>query len=401
MPDTSTRLQSTEATTSRRPRPAGRPFFGLIDAVLVPGPASFDFDGAIAEEHAQAAWTWMARDVAPDLVDANATGDDPEARAALDQLMPELLQRARAAVAGTAATPDAQRRIQVQFGGEEAYRRLPTVLNALKCRSLLDKAQAFGRAANGMTDETALGMALQSMPLNDHAVSALLFQAAMGQVSNPGRLMAAAIRLAGSATEASVQRAGFAPLVDAMLSHAQAQTPALQQYGAFADIDLTCRAIDRFHRLMRAVTGFVELGRLTRWSTAVAAVTKTVSELVEPKLRDVAPDVNLALRRHQGTDRLDGDQVLAALNGCYVLATIRDCRDSLALNAMFDQTWTQVGQALETHVQRNLEIFRQNPGDRVTGARLDAAIKMSELRFNPEYADVLRRARESAEKRAS
>lgn len=376
-----------------------RPFFGLIDAVVVPGSAGFDFDGGIAEAHARGVWAWMVRDLAPDLIDANASDADPTARQALDLLMPELLQRARAAIAAV-GSPDAERRIQLQMGGEEAYRRIGVVLNALKCRSLLDKAQAFGRAANGMTDETALGVALQSMPLNDHAVSALLFQAAMGQVSHPGRLMASAIRLAGSATEASMQRAGFAPLIEAMLSHAQAQIPALDQHGAFADIDLTCRAIDRFHRLMRAVTGYVELGRLTRWSTAVAALTKTVSELVEPKLRDVSPNVNLALRRHSGTDRLDGDQVLAALNGCYVLATIRDCRDSLALNAMFDQTWTQVGQALEMHVQRNLELFRQNPGDRVTGARLDAAIKMAELRFNPDYADVLRRARETAEKRA-
>jgi len=396
MPNTATRLQTSGTARSQR---VGRPFFGLIDAVVVPGAAGFDFDGGIAEAHAQGVWAWMVRDVAPDLIDANASDEDPDARQALDLLVPELLQRARAAIAAV-ATPDSERRIQLQMGGEDAYRRVGVVLNALKCRSLLDKAQAFGRAANGMTDETALGVALQSMPLNDHAVSALLFQAAMGQVSHPGRLMAAAIRLAGSATEASMQRAGFAPLIEAMLSHAQAQIPALDQHGAFADIDLTCRAIDRFHRLMRAVTGYVELGRLTRWSTAVAAVTKTVSELVEPKLRDVSPNVNLALRRHSGTDRLDSDQVLAALNGCYVLATIRDCRDSLALNAMFDQTWTQVGQALEMHVQRNLELFRQNPGDRVTGARLDAAIKMAELRFNPDYADVLRRARETAEKRA-
>lgn len=399
MPDPTARVQYTETATSRRPRDAGRPFFGLIDAVLVPDPADFDFDGAISDEHAQAAWTWMVRDLAPDLIDADATDADPAARAALELLMPELLQRGRAALAATAATPDAARRMKIQFGGDTAYERLPIVLNALKCRSLLDKAQAFGRAANGMTDEAGLGLALQSMPLNDQAVSALLMQAAMGQVSNPSRLMTAVIRLTGSATEKAVQRAGFAPLIDAMLSHAQAQIPALHQHGAFADIDLTCRAIDRFHRLMRAVTGYVELGRLTRWSTLVAALTKTVSELVEPRLRNVTPDVNLALRRHQGTDRLDSDQVLAALNGCYVLATIRDCRDSLALNAMFDQTWNQVGQALEMHVQRNLEIFRQNPGDRVTGARLDAAIKMAELRFNPEYADVLRRAREGAEKR--
>lgn len=399
MPDNSARQIKPEPAPQRRPRQAGRPFYGLIDAVLVPDPANFPFDGAVSEGHAAAAWTWMARDVAPELIDPSATGDDPAAREALDLAMPELLQRARAALAAARQDPEAERRQKIQFGGDDAFERLPVVLNALKCRSLLHKAQSFGRAANGMTDEAGLGLALQSMPLSDQPVSALLLQAAMAQVTNPGRLMTAVIRLTGSATEAAIQRAGFAPLVDALLSHAQAQIPALNQFGAFADIDLTCRAIDRFHRLMRAVS-YVELGRLTRWSMIVAALTKTVSELVEPKLRDVAPDLNKAMRRQrEGNDRLDADLLLSALNGCYVLATVRDCRDSLALNAVFDQTWTQVGQSLEIHVQRNLEIFRQNPADKVTAARLDAAIKMAELRFNPEYAEVLRRARDGAEKR--
>ncbi len=255
-------------------------------------------------------------------------------------------------------------------------------------------------ATAGMPDEAALGLALQSMPLNDRPVCALLMQAAMAEIAHPGRVMAAAIRIAGASEEQAVARAGLGTLVDAMLAHAQAQIPALQQYGAFADIDMVCSSVERFHKLIRAVTSYMELGRMTRWSGTVAGLIKTVSELLEPKLREVLPDVNLALRRHHGTDWLDTDQVLAALNGCYILNTVRDCRDSLALNALFDQMWTQVGQALDIHVNRNLELFRQNPSDRVTGDRLDAAIKMAELRFNGEYAEVLRRARDGAERRA-
>jgi hypothetical protein len=245
-----------------------------------------------------------------------------------------------------------------------------------------------------------LTQALQAMPLSDPPVAALLMQAAVGQVLNPTRLVTAAIRIAGGATEAVLQRAGFASLLDAIFSQAQSQIPALQQIGPFADVDLTCRAIDRFHRLMRGINTYVELARMSRWSMIAGALTKSVSELIEPRLRDVPMDVNRALRRaRDGVDRLDGDQILSALNGCYILATVRDCRDSLALNAAFEETWGQVGQALEMHLQRNLEAFRQNPADKIVGARLDAAIKMAELRFNGEYADVLRRARESAERR--
>lgn len=399
MNDSNAAAGSNETALSRRQRQAVSPFLGLIDAVIVPGRPTFEFDGAVAEDHARSVWAWMVRDVAPDLIDPAADGSDPAERQALDLLMPELLQRARAIL--SSRDPEMERRVRIQVGGDEVYGRLPMILTTLKHRSLVEKAQAFGRAANGMADDAALGLALQSMPLQDQAVTALLMQAALGQVASPAKVMGAVIRIAGSATEQAVQRAGFGPLVDAMLSHAQAQVPALQQFGAFADIDLICRSVDRYHRLMRAVTGYIELGRLTRWSTVVAGITTTVSELIEPKLRDVGPDVNLALRKHHGVDRIDSDQVLQALNGCYLLATVRECRDSLALNALFDQIWTQIGQALEVHVQRNLELFRQNPSDRVIGARLDAAIKMAGLRFNPDYADVLRRARDGAERRVA
>ncbi|RYE88757.1 MAG: hypothetical protein EOP19_00355 [Hyphomicrobiales bacterium] len=381
-----------------RARRAGRPFFGLIECVVVESPAAFEFDGAVSREHATAIWTWMTRDLAPDLVDPG-TPDGDFARQALDALMPELLGRTRQAVAAAATSYEAERRLKTQVGGEIVYGRLPMVLNALKCRNLLGKAQAFGRASNGMQDDAGLAVALQSMPLNDQAVAALLMMAAVGQVANPGKLITAVIRIAGSAQEASIQRAGFKPLVDAMLAHAQNQIHALAHSGPYADIDLTCRAIDRFHRLVRAVNGYVELSRASHWSTIVSALTKAVSERVEPRLRDVAGNLNMALRRgREGSDRLDSEQILVALNGVYVLAAVRDARDSLGVNALFDQAWNQVGQALEIHIQRGLDILRQNPGDMVTSARLEAAIKMAELRFNPDYAETLRRAKDSAER---
>jgi hypothetical protein len=171
--------------------------------------------------------------------------------------------------------------------------------------------------------------------------------------------------------------------------------------GTFSDIDLLCRTIDRFHRLIRAVNGYVELARNGRWAASVGGLIKTVSERIEPRLREAGPNVNLAMRRRENNDRLDSDQILLALNGVYLLKTVRDCRDSLALNTVFDQMWAQVGQSLEIHLERGLEILRANPADRIASARLDAAIKMAELRFTSEYAEVLRRAKDAAERRVN
>lgn len=382
--------------SARAQAAAGRPFLGLLDSVLVEDGGEFEFPGAIARAHAAAAWTWMRRDLGADLVDADAL-DGPEAQQALIAAMPQVLQRAHAALAAAAESREAERRLRTQLGGEGEWQRLRLVLEALKCRALLGKAQSFGRAVNGLGDDAAIAQALQAMPLQDQAVAALLMQATLGQVSNPARLVTAMVRIAGSPTEMAAQRVGLAPLLDAVLAHAQNQVPALQVQGTFADIDLTCRAIHRFHRLVRALHTYVELDRNGRRTAIVGAITKRVSDRVEPRLRDVPMDINQALRRaREGADRLDGDRLLAALNGVYILATVRECRESLALNALFDRSWEQVGEALELQTERNLDALRQNPGDMVTGERLTTAIKMAELRFNPEYADVLRRAKEAA-----
>ena len=388
------------AAPAARRKHVGKPFLGLIDAVVVDAPAEFVFDGAITTDEASAAWTWMVRDLAPDLIDVGAAEESPEHIAALDALMPDLLGRTRQALTEAQGSVEATRRIKMQLGGDDAWERLPIVVNALRCRGLLDKAQSFGRAANSMGDDASLALALQSMPLNDNAVASLLMMAAVGQVSAPARLITAAIRIANSAEEPALIRAGFAPLIDACLAHAQNQIPALNQMGTFGDMDLVCRSVDRFHRLLRAVTGYVEMQRNSRWALIAATLTKMASERIEPKLRNVAPDLNLALRRREGTDRVDGDQILSAMNGIYLLATVRDSRDSLAVNAVFDQVWAQTGQALEIHIERNLETLRRNPADKASSARLDAALKMAEVRFNQEYAETMRRAKDAAERRA-
>ncbi|OJX19227.1 MAG: hypothetical protein BGO82_04110 [Devosia sp. 67-54] len=397
MPPSSAKSGTGAASAAQRK--ALRPFLGMIDAVLVHGPADFSFSGAVASDDAAAVWTWMVRDVAPDLIDVAAIDDSAISHAAVESLLPELLARARKALLAAESSVELTRRLKTALGGDEVFARLPTVLNALRCRGLLEKAQGFGRAANGMADEAALALALQSMPLSDQPVAALLLQAAVGQVANPTRLVTAAIRIAGAATEPALVRAGFAPLVEAILAHAQDQIPALAQMGTFGDMDLVCRSVDRFHRLMRAVTGYVELNRGSRWSTVGAALIKAASNRVEPKLKDVGPDMNQALRRREGYDRLDSDQVLMALNGLYLLATVRESRDSLAVNATFDQVWAQTGQALEIHLERLLQQGRASPDDAVIAARLDAALKMAEIRFGQDYADTLRRSRDAAVER--
>ena len=375
-------------------------FAGLLEPILVDDPVAFAFAGSVARSHAAAAWAWVVRDLCPDLMSADAIAQGRFSAGDLEVIMPDLLARMKAGLAEAEINSDAGRRLRASLGTIDAREALPVVLGALRNRALLGKAQAFGRAVNTIADDGALGVALHSMPLQDKALAALLFHAAIGQVANPTRLVTTVIKLAGNATESAIHRAGFAPIIEAILAHALNQLQALQPFGPFADIDLTCRALERYHRLMRALTGYVEFARGSRWTMIVSAATKQVSDRIGPRLRDVVPDITHALRRgREGHDRLDSDLLLAALNGVYLLRTIRDCRDSLALNALFDQAWSQSGEALEMLLQRNMDLLRQGQGDAILAARLDAGIKMAEVRFNSDYADTLRRSRATAERR--
>ena len=377
--------------------PGGASVALLLEAiapVLVEDGGEFSFAGAITRREAQSVWTWLRRDLAPDLLGPQLSGE------ALETVVPELLSRARAAAAVKHGS-DAERRLRVQLGGAEMLDRLPAVLDGIKCFPLLSKAEAFGRAISGMEDDEALGTALQSMPRHDASVSSLLMMAAMGQVAQPSRLVIAAIRSTADASEWGMARAGFGPLVDAILARAQDAIPPMLQVGAFADMDLICHAVERFHRLIKAINTHIELFRGGRWSTVMAGLTRTVSARLEPRLRELPQDINRALRVRDGTDRLDADSLLAALNGFYLLTTVRDCRDSLALNEVFDEIWNRSGPTLEQHLTHTMEARRISPGDRIVAERLDMGIKMAELRFGAEYAEILRNASSGVERRLS
>lgn len=378
---------------------AGPAFAGLIDALIVQSPVEFHFPGAITSDEAEKVWVWMARDLGAGLIDLRRLDGSETAHMSVELVLPELMNRARQAIAEAGNDHDRLRRLRTAVGGEEILERVPKIFSALKTRGLIEKAQGFGRAANGLTEEQALALALQSMPLKDPDLAAILFQAAVGQVAEPRRLVTAAIKVAGGASEAAMLRAGFGPLIDAILCHAQDQIHPLLQAGTFTDMDLICRAVDRFHRLMRAVTAYIELPRSSNWSRIAGVLTGRISERLDPRLRNVPSDVNLSLRARAGTDRLDADQVFVALSGMYLLAAVRDSRDSLALNAVFDDVWTQIGQALEIHVDRLLGQVKANPMDRVVAERFEAAMKMAELRFGSQFADNIRHAKDLAEKR--
>lgn len=375
----------------------------LLGPVLVDQPVIFIFDGAIERTHAQAIWEWLARDVEPSLIE--------EAKAAL---LPNASVQTRVALATKVArlistsqsfakeNLEFSRRIKIQLGGEEVYDRLEHVENVFRNQQLLSKAVAFGHAINGVLDQNSLKLALQAFSMDDPKVSSVMMYAAMGQVSEPNRLVSVIIDLSDGHRQNEITKAGYASTIEALIAHAQNQISFFtNSYERFVDIDMNCRALARYHYLIRALSSITENDKECDWAFKVGLLVCKMSELIEPRLSKIDADVRQSLRKSRvGPDSLDSDLLLDALNGLYLLAAAREALDTLALNSIVSNLWIEVGSVLEILVGRNLEAFREEPHNKIIAQRLNTGIKMAEIRFNPEYATILTRARDGANRRS-
>ncbi len=373
-----------------------------FEAIIVGNFAPVEFDGSIKLSHMRFVWTWLIRDVMPEIKEIlNGVTDVAGAQKALQPHFNEIFLKASEAIFTASAKPDTQRRLIAQIGGEEVKSRLPIILSALKYHSLLAKAVNFGKSANSLSDEAELESALLSLPLKQLKISSLLFHAIIGQTVEPSRLVIVASNNIGGASEVAFKGAGFEPLIEAIFSHAQNQVSIIEdQNGLFGDVDLICNAITRYHYLIRAATGYVEIERNSKWSKIATQLTKYMAQRIEPRLNEVSFNVTSSLRKpRSGPDIVDADLLLSALNGIYLLVAVRQARESLALNAMFEKIWNETGQNLEILIDRNMELLKLDPANNVISQRLDGGIKMAGLRFGKEYSEVLFRAKQAIEKR--
>ncbi|KKB11247.1 hypothetical protein VE26_00020, partial [Devosia chinhatensis] len=69
---------------------AGKPFCGMIGPILVDEPIHFACAGSVVREGANAAWTWVTRDLCPDLMSQDGLQSGSLRAAELEPALPEL-----------------------------------------------------------------------------------------------------------------------------------------------------------------------------------------------------------------------------------------------------------------------------------------------------------------------
>lgn len=370
----------------------------LLGPVLLSGPDLVVVPGAIHPKHALSVWTWLLRDIDPQLSKYAELALGPNAPVGTDEkfaaLMGELVG-SQLKAAGAAA--EATRRLHVQLGGEQVLKALPTVEVALKNFKLIQQALQFSKALASISDRSALGLALSSLPAKHVNVTQCVAIACVGHMQAPQHLITGVIQVSKSTDPNRIRKAGMGAFVDAILGHAQNEIGAFADSTAgLADIDLACKILGRYHRLLRALHPILEEDRREVWYLGMARLTSNMSDRLRPLIVGVDAEVRRSLRPPRvGPDVVDQDELLTALNNIYLLAAAREARDTLALNTVIETAWTDTAKTLEILMERLLDQLRTHPYNNLINQRFEHGLKMCEVRFSKDYASVMARARDS------
>lgn len=353
-------------------------------------------------------WHWAQRDLNPsEFAEINNSlgGHRQPSERDIEISLNRIVEIVTPLLGECAADAELKRRLSIQMGGDDVFDVVPIILIAFSYIGYIKSGVNLGRELSAHEEPEALSYALEQMQFPSIETKKLWCQSFTSGIARPDFLVAAIAKLSYATTEDAIKKTGFGEFVDALLVNAQQQTEIIEnQSGLFRDIDLTCRAIDRFHHIARGLQFHLDLSKSSAWNASLERLVKRGASSLSKKFSDILHDVSKVLRpapKGVASVRLDPADVLQAYNGLYIMAATRPARESLAVNAVVDRVWKDVGTSLEAMVDRIFEHFKHTTGsDAFDVAQVDIVIKFCSIRFGAEYASILRRNKDNIVRRA-
>jgi len=354
-------------------------------------------------------WEWIQRDLDQNAIaeiNKSLGGQDQPTEREVELTLGKIIDIVTPIIQSCFRDDELRRRLTIQMGGPAVFETVPVILSAFGYVGYIKSGVRFGRELSGHEDPDALKYALEHIEFPSNDVKGLWCQSFTSGVSRTDILAATIAKLSYASTSEAITKSGFAEFVDALLINAQQQIEIIEnQSGIFKDIDLTCRAIDRFHQIARGLQFHLELSKSSKWNYSLERLVKRGANSLSGKFSDILRDVKKVLgpaQNGKAAGRLDPADVLHAYNGLYILAATRSARESLAVNAVVDRVWKDVGISLEAMVDPIFEHFKLSAGsDALDSAQVDIAIKFCSIRFGEDYAAILSRNKANILRRAS
>jgi len=377
-----------------------------LELVLVSGQPIVPF-AAISRHSLQKFWEWAQRDldqtIISEISETLGANKRPSDRT-MELSLKKLIDVVQPLFQSAAKDEDFGRRLSIQMGGREVYETIPTILMAFSYVGYIKSGLALGRELSADGSLEAIEYALGQTEFPSLSIKKLWCLSFVGGMAKPELLAEAIAKLGSRKNELILRKAGFGEYLDALLIDSQKRIEIIEeQSGIFRDVDLMCKSIDRFHHLARGMSFQFEMGKNAEWHLQLEALIKRGASALNSRFEDIVPRVNAVLRpaKPGKATQIDPSEVLVAFNCLYILAATRAARESLAVNAIVDKAWKDIGGALEVVVDQVFDHYKLVAGnDQSATVQAEVAIKFCTIRFGAEYAAILKRNKVNIEKRA-
>ncbi|MBH0237593.1 hypothetical protein [Methylobrevis albus] len=414
--DASTRLilEATRAvvngTKSDEPRPARvrRLFFEPFAPFIIREELRTRQTGRLSIDSIDGIWTYLVRDVAPDLFgpwldEASIRVYSPEAD--LKVMMAELrdtgLRQLRANHDELSATAKGRQRLGGLIGGERALSDLGDLFAIHERRksiaTLVHELPAT-IVVGDPSETTALevvGRFVERVPADAVWAGCVL----LSRLASPAVLARIAVALGGGDKAGDIRRSSVASFLDIYFSEAER---VIVRFGAARrrpdGTAEMARALGSFHDLVRSISISIDFDGDSAWRKRLGDLRRSMSDMVQAEVEAIVPTIRRALRVEGGSTAGREGEGQDAIRAMTVLAEARRCRDSLAINELLAQVGQSSEQAIEVLGNRAIEQLKKTAGAGRADVLMavDIMIKLAELAFGPEYAVVMRKARDRA-----
>lgn len=390
-------------------------FFAPVQPLLFDGGMAKHQVGRISRGALAPIWIWIARDLAPRIVEealANAPAEvDPDptfaVRALRRRITAILLETLRAAE----ADPKSAQRLAAQFGGDAISRDLRDIVYVFQREPAFDNF--VGQLPRIVTSfdlaEPSTLVDLVRATIENAQVDASFVGAfVLARTGNPVLLLTLAARAAATNDPRALAGSRHGALVDIVLSEVERLASIIQsQLADRTERHKALAGLRDFHELVRHISLTIQIEIVPRWFKRLGAARKALSEHVAQAIEAAPGLVRRALRVEALAGSFGGQFDATTFEDAHFAVTLHNearlASDSLALHECVGRTRRSLEQTLEAVTSKLLVDLRNNAAldRRSLIEAIDGGVQLSALIFGEDYAALLRKSRDTSQQKVS
>lgn len=389
-----------------------RLFFGPLQEFLINEQLPVKQEGRVHRAVLGKVWNWIARDVLAKDVDmlirqVEAGKIDEEK---LEVLVKALRRRSVDAISAALdlgeTSEKAYRRMSVELGGERGLADLRDINKIFAAEGWLvpflnavPETLSEHRLKADVDILNLVNKASQRFPEYNSVVAAALLERA----NRPSALCSFAGRLARSDDPKIIGQSPFSPFVEVVLSEAERLHILAEAHRSHnPDPVAFSQALQEYHSLIKGVELDLDFSQAEGWRKRLSETKKSVSDIVSRELNGAHGAVRRSMQLPKvgpsGDVEVDQAVIDEAVRALRVVAMVRNATETFAVNELGKRTRQAVEQTLEIVTRSLIQELRKQHGPALEAhkAAVDVAIQLSEIYYGTEYAQQLRRSRQSA-----